>query len=179
MAGDIAGLWADYLLLDEKNARRRKPESPTTRASNARRAKRAIEAGRLRKGIQALASGGLAPASTAVFQEMLAKHPRSPLPLPVLPPAPPPTITFGEADVVRALRSFPGDSAPGPSCLRANHLKEAVFCPSPVRANKALHAIVGTVNLLCAGKAPPEVIPHLCGATLLAGVKKGGGDIAP
>lgn len=31
------------------------------------------------------------------------------------------------------------------------------------------------VNLLCAGHAPPEVLPHLCGASLFACRKKGGG----
>ncbi len=31
------------------------------------------------------------------------------------------------------------------------------------------------VNLLCAGQAPPGVLPHLCGALLLASKKKGGG----
>ncbi len=73
------------------------------------------------------------------------------------------------------MRSFPTDSAPGPSLLRANHLKEAVFCPTPDRGNKTLREITITVNLLCAGSIPPDVIPHLCGATLLASKKKGGG----
>ena len=31
------------------------------------------------------------------------------------------------------------------------------------------------INLLCAGQVPPEVIPHLCGASLLACKKRGGG----
>lgn len=31
------------------------------------------------------------------------------------------------------------------------------------------------MSLLCDGRAPPEVIPHLCGASLLASKKKGGG----
>ena len=51
-------------------------------------------------------------------------------------------------------------------------MKEAVFCPSPDRANFALQ---GLVNLLCAGRAPPSILPYLCGATLLACRKKGGG----
>ena len=106
---------------------------------------------------------------------MLAKHPQSPLPS--IPSSPPPSpITINEAVVAKALRSFPGDSAPGPSLFRANHFKEAVFCPSPDRGNKALRAVMTTVNHLCAGRAPPEVIPHLCGATLLACLKKGGGN---
>ena len=71
-------------------------------------------------------------------------------------------------DVLRALRSFPNGTAPGPSRFRANHLKEAVFCPSSDRANFALQGLLGVVNRLCAGRAPSAVIPHLCGASLFA-----------
>ena len=35
--------------------------------------------------------------------------------------------------------------------------------------------MLGVVNLLCAGRAPPEIVPHLCGASLFACKKKGGG----
>ena len=57
----------------------------------------------------------------------------------------------------------------------ANHFKEAVFCPSPDRANSALLGLLGVVNLLYAGNAPSVVVPHLCAASLLACKKKGGG----
>ena len=48
-------------------------------------------------------------------------------------------------------------------------------CPSPDRANSALLALTGVVNLLCAGRVPTEVTPHLCGATLFACKKRNGG----
>ena len=105
---------------------------------------------------------------------MLAKHPRAPPPITSPAPAPAPD-DISEAEVLRALRSFPSGSAPGPSCCRANHLKEAVLCPSPDRASHALRALSRVVNLLSAGGAPPEVVPHLCGASLIACRKKGGG----
>ena len=73
------------------------------------------------------------------------------------------------------MSSFPGDSAPGPSGLRANHLKEALRCPSPDCAVHATCALTGVVKLLCGGRAPHDVIPHLCGASLLPCNKKGGG----
>ena len=168
------GLWAEFLAPDRRKCRKKTPHPDAVRTSNARRAKRAVEAGQYRKGIQALTSGGIAPASVEIRDEMLAKHPQSPPPPPLTSPTPP-SAQVTEADVARALRSFPTDSAPGPSLLRANHLKEAVFCPSPDRGNKALLSITATVNHLCAGRGPPDVIPHLCGATLLATNKKGGG----
>ena len=54
-------------------------------------------------------------------------------------------------------------------------MKEAVFCPSPDCANFALEGLVRLVNLLCAGRAPPTILPFLCGASLLACNKKNGG----
>ena len=78
-------------------------------------------------------------------------------------------------DVLGALKSFPTGSAPGPSRLRANHIKQEIFCPSPDHANKALQSLTGVINLLCAGKVPPDVIPYLCGALLLPCLKKNGG----
>ena len=114
---------------------------------------------------------GLASASTEVVNEMRSKHPQ-----PSLPPSPaPPQLTVEEATVLRALQSFPTNSAPGPSRFSAVHFKEAVFCPSPDPGNSTPQAITCTVNLLCAGQVPQEVSPHLCGATLLACKKKGGG----
>ena len=175
-SGDVMGLWSDHLANEVIRAKRhRGRKSPdTVRSSNVRRAKRAIEAGQFRKAIQALTSDGLATPSCEIFPEMLAKHPQSPLP-PSLSSPPPPSISFTGAQVLHALRSFPSDSAPGPSRLSAIHLKEAVFCPSPERGDKVLQAITATVNLLSAGRAPPDVIPHLCGASLLASKKSGGG----
>ena len=79
------------------------------------------------------------------------------------------------ADVLRAIKSFPAGSAPGPSSLRASHLKEAILCPSPDCAAHATRALSNVVRLLSNGCAPPEVVPHLCGTTLLACQKKGGG----
>lgn len=83
------------------------------RQDNVRRARRAVEDGQYRKAIQALTSGGLAPSSPEVLAEMLAKHPQSaPTPTPAG-PSPSPAV-FSEADVIKAVKSFPGGSAPGP-----------------------------------------------------------------
>ena len=176
--GDIMGLWSDVLEEEDRLTRRRKkpkkiaPDS--LRIANARRARRAMEDGQYKKATQALTSDGLAQASAEVYEEMLAKHPQvNPPPTPTA-PAPPP-VQVAEGDIIGALRSFPNGSAPGPSSFRANHFKEAVFCPSPDRANNAIKALLGVVKLLCAGGAPPEVVPHLCGASLFACKKKGGG----
>ena len=177
-AGDYSALWADMVEDEVKRVRLRKKSKAVPpellRRANARRARHAAEEGQSRKALQALSSVGLADATSVVVDAMLAKHPQSPAPL--TPPGPtPPPPTISEAGVLKALKSFPSGSAPGPSNLRANHLKEAVQCPSPDRAAHATRALTGVIQLLCAGHGPPDIIPHLCGATLLASKKKGGG----
>ena len=134
----------------------------------------AMEDGQFKKATQALTSNGLAQASPDILAEMLAKHPQD-VP-PQTPPGPAPApIQIKEEDVKIAIKSFPSGTAPGPSALRANHLKEAVLCPSPDRANFALQSLIRVINMLCSGQAPQEVVPHLCGANLFALRKKGGG----
>ena len=54
-------------------------------------------------------------------------------------------------------------------------MKEGVCCPSPSRAQSTLLHLSLLVTLLSSGSCPPSVIPHLCGATLLASQKKSGG----
>ena len=68
------------------------------------------------------------------------------------------------ADPNLALKSFPSGSAPGPSGLRANHLKQAVFCPSPDRSGTACPA--SPVLLTCSALviylavSPPSLWSH-------------------
>ena len=91
------------------------------------------------------------------------------------PPPTPPSPIISETCVLKALKSFPSGSAPGPSNLWANHLKEAIQCPSLDWSAHATCALTGVIQLLCAGHCPPDIMPHLCSATLLASKKKGGG----
>ena len=90
----------------------------------------------------------------------------------------PSPVKINESEVVKALKSFPNGTAPGPSGFRANHFKEAVFCPSSDLANSVLQALTKVINCLCSGKAPLDVVPHLCGAILFASKNKNG-DLRP
>lgn len=74
--------------------------------------------------------------------------------------------------------SFPGSTSPGPSGLQANHLKEVLKLPSSSSTASFLSILTRFINLLVAGKTPPPIIPHLCGATLLA-IRKKNGDLRP
>ena len=90
---------------------------------------------------------------------------------------PPPTpAQISDTIVLKCLKSFLLGFTPGPTGLRANHLKEAVLCPTLSRASSAPKPISKIVNLLFSGQAPSDLMPHLCCATLLASQKKDGGQ---
>ena len=176
-SGDIAALW--QLSLAESRSRSQRHSPSTSRkaalqSSNARRAKHAVEAGKFNKAIRALTFEGLASASEEVFEEMLRKHPQASVPFLPVGPVPEPA-EIPEAGVKRALMTLPGNTVPGPSGLRANHLKEAVLCPSPTHGSAVLSALSGLVNCLAAGQAPRSIVPQLCGARCLLSRRKGGG----
>ena len=174
-AGQLSELWDDVIGSNNRlNKHLSRRCNNSTIHANINRAHRAVEDGQYRKALQFLSSTSIAPSSMEVLNSMVCKHPQSAPPLIPTSPIPPP-VHISELDVARALKSFPNGTAPGPSCLRANHLKEAVFCPSPIRAEVALKGLVGIVNLLSAGCAPRCIIPFLCGASLIACQKKDGG----
>ena len=137
--GDIIGPWNSVLdgagQPSSNHAVRKKGTPESLRESNARRARQVMKDGLYRKAIQSLGSDGLAPLSVENQAVMLSKHPQA--------PPPPTSVQVTIEEVARALKSFPNGSAPGPSGLRANHLKEAAFCPSPDRADYAQRTLSG------------------------------------
>ena len=112
----------------------------------------------------------LHPRSTLIWS-----HPQVPSPsIPQgLPPAP--VDIVDERIVVRAIKSFPAGTAPGPSGLRASHLKEALSCSSPRASSQFVSTISHLVSMLSSGRVPSTIIPHLYGALLIALKKKSGG----
>jgi hypothetical protein len=77
--------------------------------------------------------------------------------------------------VVKALKSFSPGTAPGPTGLRAEHLKLILGSGSPNTRNKAADGLRELVNAMAAGGVPEDIAPFLAGATLFAAKKKGGG----
>ena len=89
-----------------------------------------MQDGQYSKAIQALTSGDLAPMSSEMFNEMLVKYRQALFPLVPSDPVPIP-VNISDEDVIRAPKSFPAGSAPGPSSSRETHFREAVLCPTP------------------------------------------------
>ena len=144
-----------------------------------RRAKRFAADGLYSRACEALTSEGLHEFSREIVKELKDLHPPGDLfdlgPLPDTGAEP---LEFSPEQVQSALDSFPKDSAHGKSCLKAQHLKDAVNCKSPVVADRALSNLTKLVNLLVAGEGVQEVIPFFCGAPLYA-LKKPEGGVRP
>jgi hypothetical protein len=78
-----------------------------------------------------------------------------------------------EAEVSKAILSFPAGSAGGPDGVRPQHLIELIRCP--VAGAQLLTALTAFVNRLLKGQCPLSVRPVLFGASLIALEKKCGG----
>ena len=74
--------------------------------------------------------------------------------------------------VNKMLKTFSRGTAPGPTGLRAQHLKDAVRSP---HGDEALEQITTLCKLLARGDAPELLAQHIAGASLLALQKPGGG----
>ena len=124
---DLVGLWSEVQAEEARlNSRMKREDTTSLHPENARQACGAIEDGQYRKAIQFLTYCGFVQVYHDVKMEMLAKHPQAD------PPKLPTSaalshVKINKATLIRALRSFPQGTAPGPSCLRANYLKEAVL----------------------------------------------------
>jgi hypothetical protein len=127
--------------------------------------------GRYSKAAKTLASLGMAKPSTAVLEHLQDLHPAAEIPS--IPQDPTPSATtISEEQVQASLRSFPEETAPGPSSFRAAHFKEAVFCPGPAQAARTSAALTKVVNLLAGGAIPSDLAPIICSSNLFAFNKK-------
>jgi hypothetical protein len=59
--------------------------------------------------------------------------------------------------------------------LRHTHLLEMISCGIPQVSKECLNALTNLTNTLAAGRAPRDIAPWLCGASLAALSKRSGG----
>ena len=124
--------------------------------------------GSLGKACQVLTSSGIAPNNDSTFQQLLGKHPRSPVLVRPASVATENNIVPQDFDLLSVLRFFPKASACGPSGLRTQHLLDAaeVHLPTPI-----CPSLREVVCLLASGRAPVEVAKFLAGAASLLSSK--------
>ena len=128
---------------------------------NSRQFRKLIEEGEYSRAIEALASAGIASNSPAILERFHEKHPQVTYP---------PSLRGDENDsynplklslsqVLKSLESFKHWSAPGPSGLRAKHLKLCISFEDNVRVDKHLQKLTVFLKFLIAGKSPLEGRP--------------------
>ena len=134
-----------------------------------------VEDGNIKAAIRLLNSDDK-PASfnEEVFAQLQARHP----PAVTDSKSPPDPSLFcplqvSEADVLRAIRSFPAGSSGGPDGFKPQHLLELTNCPS--NGSRLLTAVAGFVNMVLDGGVPSTVMPVFFGGRLIALEKKSGG----
>ena len=106
---------------------------------------------------------------------MLHLHPQGPRVIPRAEEPDAPSLTFDREHVLKCIKSFKSGSAPGPSGLRAEHIKVAVKKVPRNRTDKALDAVTKLVTVLGAGHLPEGAAPYFAGSRLFWGKKKDGG----
>ena len=75
-------------------------------------------------------------------------------------------LSVSEADVVKAIKSFPNDSAVGPDGLRPQHLKDMISTIAGPEGENLLSSLTSLANLALSGDIPSSVrpiflVPHL------------------
>ena len=114
-----------------------------------------------------------------VVAKLRRKHPQAPPARPALASMGPPSRAvvpdLSAESVVRAARAFRRGSAPGPSGLRGDHLREAL---ATAHGDEVAAHLTEAVRILAAGDVPTDIAPHLAGARLFA-LPKSGGDLRP
>jgi hypothetical protein len=125
---------------------------------------------RVHKGCSVSAIQWPGPAQPGQCQADAAKHPAGAQPSSFqTQPTDTPQMSFTADHVMKVIMSFRKGSAPGPSGLRAEHLRAATQSAPANRRAKALEAVGRLVNIMSAGDLPDEVAPYLSGARMQAG----------
>ena len=138
--------------------------SPTTTLAQAVTSK--LEGGSLRAAIRLLCSEDTpAPRSLENLSKLQQKHPQASLKDGSLPdPKQYNPLSIDEADVRKAVLSFPTGSSVGHDGLRPQHLKDLMQCRES--RSDYLAALTAFVNLVLAGHCPDDIAPTFFGRLL-------------
>ena len=148
-AGHRSSLW------EEAQTRKAGTHKQETEKARLQRAVALCREGFDRKACAALVSDGLLPANAANAKALQDLHPTHADPncpdISTLPQA----YDIDVETLERVLRSFPPDSAPGPSALRIQHILEAL---TPACRESVLGQLLGAVNFMARGQFYAKII---------------------
>ena len=134
-----------------------------------------IEDGNIRAALRIISSEDKPAADSASnYAILLAKHPAALVhSSPAVDPKTTSALQVSEADVLKAIKSFPAGSSGGPDGIRPQHIVDLVNCREA--GAPLLSAITAFVNSLLEGNCHRDVTPILFGGSLIALEKKSGG----
>jgi hypothetical protein len=137
--GKIGPLWLKAIKPPDQNRRGKRgpaPKAPSKVEVNNRRCLDLLRSGLYRRAAEALVTEGLDFDSPKAAEAMADKH-LARESLPSLPEDPnPASLQFFSEQVLQGLKSFRPGFAPGPSGLRAEHIKAATHCPTTATAER-------------------------------------------
>ena len=135
--------------------------------------------GDLSRACAALVDPPLLPDSAEVANAPRAKHPPAAPARPGLQSLGPSSRAdvpeISSEEIVKAVRGFKRGSAPGPTGLGGDHVRQAL---SSAHSDEVAAHLTEVIRILVCGEAPLELAPHLAGATLHA-LPKGADDLRP
>ena len=177
LAGERQELWADG---PGVRHRRRPAKAPNTGSQfdidkQQQRCLALAPDGQYAKAAKALVSSGPLARDEETLRALQDKHPlaqTNPDLSDLVAPGKAQVPEFGCALINKMVKSFTRGTAPGPSGLRAQHLRDAV---RSTHGDEALVQLTSLCNLLARGDAPESFAQHLAGASLMALEKPGGG----
>ena len=172
--GDIEPLWEKAVCPKRSVLKSTDLDKPSTVSSLSAddkwrsRIVRAASEGNIRRAASILIDGTpILPITADTVSKLKALHPQAQSP-PVMGPTPTqvPDI-FTAEEVKKAINTFPGYSAPGPSGLRPSHLQEALNSGEAGLEEKLLNAITKFCNLAANARLPLWFAPFLSAARLI------------
>ena len=147
-------------------------------AALSRRVASKINDGDIRGALRALTSDdSFAPPTDEVIKKMQEKHPESPTDLRNIPP-PDDThvpLVASEAEILKAINSFPPSSSAGLDGIRPAHLRSLLTKHTAEAGARLLTALTALTNLALSGRLPECATPAFFGASLISLRKKDGG----
>ena len=177
LEGDRNSLWQQY---QNQKINRRDVSTDVTESRKHGRVDELLQESLMQQACNALGKAPPVSISSDILAELQSKHPPArPLDLARLrtlrgvSPAAATLVT--PEDVEKAIRDFSMGSGPGPFGLRPQHLKEALV---PGVRDELLRQCAAVINIMAQGKAPSELQPLICGASLHA-LPKLAGDHRP
>ena len=166
--GHIASLWQYASDHAQKSNSKQPKEQRKETIKKVQSAVSKAREGLLGKACKVLTSSGIAPNIPETWNLLQQKHPKGPIPtLPDI-TLPPRTTALPPEFIMSVLRSFPRDTACGPSGLRIQHLIDAAEVHLPISICSSLRVVV---NILASGKAPMPISRYLAGGSLTALMK--------